>query len=109
MGLDFTNIHDKEGAALYLLTDGTGPGERALERLAQEIDDAITADIQIVVLDPRRGDGARVKSFYSIQYLPCVLIVRDDDTIAFQWDHQLPRAEDVAFQVSHISGGMRHS
>ena len=46
-------------------------------QLGEEIIYRCNQQTQVVVLDPRKGDGLRVKEFYAISELPCVMIVMD--------------------------------
>lgn len=105
MGLDFTNIKDSEGAALYILhTGNTIEGER-LERLATEIKQ--DAPHQVVMLDVSTPDGEKVRDFYDItpSQLPAILIVRDDDSLAYQWfGSEIPTSgSDIAYRLRQTS------
>lgn len=109
MGLDFTNIADRHGAAVYLLTDGSSYSERQLIKYAEEIKQRTNNLSQVILIDPLRGDGVRVKEFYGLTSFPAALIIMDDDTIARSWIGQLPAAQEVTYALSQISGTMRGS
>jgi hypothetical protein len=109
MALSFTNISDRQGPAVYILGDGSSHTESRLQMLGAEIDKATAKEVPIIYLDPRRSDGLKVKEFYGIRRLPCVMIIMDDDTVPNQWNTSLPRAEEVVYTLSHISGSMRAS
>ena len=109
MALEFTNIPDHSGPAVYLIGNGQSQLERQLTELGKLIDEATPEQTQVVYLDPTRGDGLRIREFYSLHYLPTVFIVMDDDTIAQQWDVTLPRFEEVTYALSQITGSMRTS
>ncbi len=105
MGLDFTNIADNDGAALYILhTRNTRETER-FERLAADISKETRH--QVVLLDVDTQDGEQVRDFYDITHdqLPAVLIVRDDDSIAYQWlgEYIPTSANDIIYQLRQIS------
>ena len=85
----------------------TSHTEEQIMQLGEEIIYHCNQQTQVVVLDPRKGDGLRVKEFYAISELPCVIIVMDDDTITHQWTISLPKAEEVTYVLSHINGHMR--
>ncbi len=105
MALEFTNIPDRTGPAVYLV--GMSMLENRLTAYGQELDKATDEKTQVVYLDVRSKDGAQVADFYDIQEssLPAVLIVMDDDTIYKSWFGQdLPRPGDVAHDVKRISG-----
>ena len=76
-------------------------------QLGEEIITRCNQQTQVVILDPRRGDGLRIKEFYAISELPCVMIVIDDDTITHRWAISLLKAEEVTYALSHINGHMR--
>lgn len=107
MGLDFTSIRDREGAALYMLHTGNSVD---LERLTRLKDDLAAAQDthQVVLIDVQTPDGEKICEFYDIplEQLPVAIIVQDDDSIAMRWDgNNIPEsAADVAYQLNQISG-----
>lgn len=105
MGLDFLhNVTDKEGAAIYLLHNGSSFQERQFQRYKTELQAHTQKQVQ--VFSNRDGNGAKLADFYDIpeKNLPAVLIVRDTDELVGQWyGVQLPLARDVAFQANQIS------
>ncbi len=104
MGLEFTSIVDREGAACYMLHRGTVSDSRMFERLRQEI--SKNTDHQVVVVDARTTDGERIRDFYDImpEQLPVVLIIRDDDSVAQLWSgSEIPGADMIAYQLKQIS------
>jgi len=107
MGLEFTNIPDRTGPAVYIFGDGTTQTEQRLIAYGQEIDGLTPDETQVVFLDPQRGDGLRVKEFYGLTSFPSVLIVMDDDTINQLWSVQLPPADQVSYALSQVNGSMR--
>ena len=106
MGLEFTNIPDRSGPAVYIFGDGTTQTELRLTAYGKEIDALTPDETQVVFLDPQRGDGLEVKEFYGLLSFPCVLIVMDDDTINQQWSGSLPQADQVSYALSQITGSM---
>jgi hypothetical protein len=105
MGLEFTNIPDREGPAVYLL--GTVPHQRRLTALGEAIDAATPDETQVVCLDIDSGNGAQVAEFYGFmrEQLPVVMIVQDDDTIYQSWHgHDLPAVDVVAHHLGQITG-----
>ncbi len=102
MALLFTTIPDHIGPAVYMLGGTDSHTEEQIMQLGEEIIYRCNQQTQVVVLDPRKGDGLRVKEFYAISELPCVMIVMDDDTITHQWTISLPKAEEVTYVLSHI-------
>ena len=109
MALEFTNIPDRNGPAVYLFGDGTSFIDDQVKQLGVEIDNLTQAETQVVYLDPLRDDGLKVKEFYGLLTFPAVLIVMDDDTVPMSWNGQLPRTEEVTYALSQISGSMRSS
>jgi hypothetical protein len=105
MGLDFTDIKDHEGAALYILHTGNTLENERLQRLADEI--AKTAPHQVVLLDVSTPNGEKVRDFYDIMpgQLPAVLIVRDDDSLAHHWfGSEIPTSGgDIAYRLQQTS------
>lgn len=106
MALEFTNIPDREGPAVYLFGDGTHTTETQMQELGVAVDKETPEETQVVYLDPTRGDGLRIKEFYQLTVFPCVLIIMDDDTITQSWQFSLPRAEEVIYALSQINGDM---
>lgn len=109
MALSFTTIPDRTGPAVYLIGNGQSQTERQLISLGNEINEVTPGQTQIVYLDPTRGDGLKIKEFYSLQVLPCILVVLDDDTIAHTWENTIPRQDEVTYIISQITGSLRTS
>lgn len=108
MGLEFTNIPDREGPAVYLL--GAAPHQRELVALGEAVDAATPDETQIVCLDIDSGNGAQVAEFYGFmrEQLPVIMIVQDDDTLYQSWYGQdLPAADVVAHHLNQITGAGR--
>ncbi len=105
MALEFTEIPDREGPAVYLL--GNVMIEDKLRPLGDEVDKLTPDETQVVYLDIDTGDGAKVAEFYSFsrESLPVVMIVQDDDTIRKSWQGQdLPAADIIAHELSQLTG-----
>lgn len=105
MGLDFTNIADGAGAALYVLYAGGQQDLRTYTRLQEDL--AKETSHQCVLLDVKTPDGEKVRDFYDIfpEQLPALFIVRDDDSIARMWSgSEIPsNVSDIAFHLRQIS------
>ena len=104
MGLDFTSIPDRDGAALYILHTGNTLEIQNFQHLADEI--ATTDNHQVILVDISTPDGEKIRDFYDItpEQLPVAMIVNDDDSIATQWAGQaIPAADVIAFQLRQIS------
>lgn len=105
MGLDFLHgVTDHEGAAIYLLHNGSSFQERQFETYKAELQKHTKKQVQL--FSTREGNGAKLADFYDIveEKLPAVLIVRDTDELAGQWyGVQLPQARDVAYQAGQVS------
>lgn len=104
MALEFTNIPDRVGPAIYLLGNGNMTLDTQLKELGEKIDQATPDETQVVLLDINRGDGIRVKEFYGVSVIPTIMIVMDDDTIPYQWTDTLPQPQEVSYQLSQING-----
>ncbi len=105
MGLDFTHIADKQGAALYVLYAGGQQDLQTFTRLKEEINKQTTH--QVALLDVTTPDGENVRDFYDImpEQLPAVFIVKDDDSIAQMWSStDIPsNSSDIVFHLRQIS------
>lgn len=105
MGLDFTNIPDHEGAALYILHTANSREVENFQRLAAEI--TTQSSHQVILLDVKTADGEKVRDFYDItpDQLPAALVIRDDDSIAHQWLGQyIPTtASDIIYHLRQTS------
>lgn len=106
MGLDFTSIPDREGAALYVLHTGNTVDLQRLTRLTDEV--AAATNHQIVLIGVNTPDGEKIRDFYDLDagMLPIVMIVQDNDSIAMQWSgSSIPTSgSDIAYQLNRISG-----
>ncbi len=104
MGLDFTSIPDKTGAALYILHTGSMLEAERLEHLRDEI--SRTDNHQVVLVDVTTADGEKIRDFYDItaDQLPVAMIIADDDSIAQQWSGDaIPAADVITYQLDQIS------
>jgi hypothetical protein len=105
MGLDFTSIGDKTGAALYFIHTPNTLEIESLTRLAEDIRQQTPH--QVVLIDVNTPDGENIRDFYDImpEQLPVALIVRDDDSVAQMWSgEEIPTtASDIAFQLDQTS------
>lgn len=104
MGLEFLSVNDEaDGAKLFLVHDGTHRQEQRLEAIKHEVNEACPHEV--FVLSTREPDGQKIKDFYSIYQLPAVLIIRDDDELAYTWmGGQIPMTEQIINLLEQISG-----
>lgn len=105
MGLEFTEIPDRAGPAVYLL--GNTMIEDRLRPLGEAVDKLTPDETQVVYLDIDTGDGAKVAEFYAFsrESLPVIMIVQDDDTIHRSWQGQdLPAADVIAYELNQLTG-----
>lgn len=106
MGLDFTNIPDHEGAAVYILHSNNSLQESALQQLAKDITVRV-AGVQVVMLAVGEPDTEKIREFYGLSNdsFPYVLIVRDSDELAGQWSgNDIPPADDIIYALGAVSG-----
>jgi hypothetical protein len=104
MGLDFTDIPDREGAALYILHTGNTLELQKFQHLADEI--ATSDGHQAILVDVNTPDGEKIRDFYDImpEQLPVVMVVKDDDSIAAQWaGSEIPASDVITYQLRQIS------
>jgi len=103
MGLSFVEGEDQEGAAVYMIHNGSGFEERALENLKDELQRRGVRH-QIQIFSSRAGDGEEILDFYDIMQTPAVLIVRDNDELFQYWvGQQLPDPGTLAHMVNTVS------
>ena len=98
MALDATDIPDRPGAAVYMLYDGTVTQQRSLEKLKKDVEVRMP-DRQIIILSVKERNGEYIRNFYALAHhsMPYILIVRDNDELAFTWSGpHIPTAEHVA-------------
>lgn len=103
MGLSFTSIPDRSGAALYVLYDGT----EIQRRKWQDVADKVTAETkaQTLVLSVRDKDGEMIRDFYDLNpmVLPYILVVRDNDEIFHSWNGQsMPQLGDITYALKQV-------
>jgi hypothetical protein len=98
MGLDFTNIPDRAGLAIYCLYDGTITQQQSVERLVDTLKQQIPH--QIFMISAHDQDGEKIRDFYDLDagMFPHILLVNDDDQIVMSWSgSQMPTADVVAY------------
>jgi hypothetical protein len=83
MALDFTQIKDEPGAAIFLVHDGTSQDEAAMKRLADDLRGRTSK--QIILLSAQETTGRSVLEFYGLAQGRYVLIVRDNDELHQSW------------------------
>ncbi|MBP7837143.1 hypothetical protein KA021_00385 [Candidatus Saccharibacteria bacterium] len=106
MGLDFTNIQDSDGAAIYILHHPSFTETRQFEQLQKDIA-ASRPDDQVILLDVNDTQGEQVRDFYDImpETLPLVMVIADDDSILYQWSGDaIPAADVICSQLSRTDG-----
>jgi hypothetical protein len=106
MGLDFTNIKDSEGIAVYILHQPNFTQTQQCIKLRAQIT-LVRPKATVVVLDLSTADAERVRDFYDIlpEAAPTVLLVADDDTIKFQWSgHEIPGVSTICYQLAQLNG-----
>lgn len=104
MGLEFTDIPDREGAAIYYIHHGSHSDETFTERLRRDIQDRLP-DSQVVSVSVRTPDGEKIRDFYDIlpERLPALLIVRDDDSLAGIYGAtDMPPTDQLAYMLRSI-------
>jgi hypothetical protein len=106
MGLDFTSIKDKSGAAVYIVHDGSVSQQRQCDKLAAELNEH-TPKHQVLVISIKSHDGEQIANFYSLDRMsfPHALVVRDNDELAHHWygHNGIPRAAELAFTLRSVS------
>lgn len=95
-GLDFTNIKDSHGSAIYLIHDGSEKDEKNFNELALDI--GRRSKKQIVVLSADDKNAQEVIRFYQLRGSHFVLVVRDDDQLHHVWsDGERFDASQIAY------------
>lgn len=107
MGLEFTGRPDREGAAVYFISDGTTSSTQELQSIAQVVDVQLPDEAQVVLLDGKGREGSEVSDFYDLAKLPAVLIVMDDDQLYQSWSAPLPNAEDILYAMGQAGVRLR--
>lgn len=103
MGLDFTNIPDREGVALYIIHDGSVQEGKHWKEFVDHIQPMTHA--QIVVMSARDTDAQKIHEFYGLDQveIPVLLAIRDDDEIAYKWGGaNVPSAEEIAHLLEQV-------
>ena len=98
MALDFTNIKDQPGAAIFMLHDGSEQNEQRLSRLMHDV--MRRTKKQCIVLSGKTHPGSDIINFYSLKGSHFVLIVRDDDQLHHVWsDGERLDASTIAYSA----------
>lgn len=106
MGLDFANIPDDDGAAVYVLHHPTVSDTRKFEDLKKSIL-LENPKSQVVLLEVNSAQGEQVRDFYDImpESLPIVMIIADDDSILYQWSaSEIPASDVISSQLRRTNG-----
>jgi predicted DNA-binding transcriptional regulator YafY len=83
MGLDFTNIKDQDGAAIYLIHDGSPQSQSKMEQLASAVRQKSQKQIVIMAIDDENTQ--KIIDFYNLGNGEQVLLVSDDDQLQQVW------------------------
>jgi hypothetical protein len=83
MGLDFTNIKDEPGAAIFFLHDGTVQDKQQMKQLAVEVN--TRSKKQVIVTSSKDTIGRSIIDFFDLKGSHFILIVRDDDQLYHVW------------------------
>lgn len=96
MGLDFTNIKDHHGSAIYLIHDGSEKNRMEFEELAEDLKRRSKKQVVLMSADDQNGDN--IIKFYQLKGSGFVLVVRDDDQLHHVWsDGELFDASKIAY------------
>lgn len=104
MGLDFINQNDREGAAVIILHNGSQEQTSNWERFSKDVNTEGN-NIQVYIYCVEDREGEELRDFYDlpIEDLPHVLLVRDDDEIAYSWcGTTMPTIQDVTYLARQI-------
>lgn len=101
MGLEFTQIKDNQGAAVYVIHDGLTRSEQKMKRMADEIQKYTSK--QVVSLSTHDVDAIKIIDFYDLHQGNQVLIVRDNDELLHMWtENELPGADEIGFMANQV-------
>ena len=86
MGLDFTNIPDRTGSAVYILHRDLSQDLQKFDNLQREMIN-LGCNNQVFLIPINSRDGENIRDFYDIlpEQLPAILLIRDDDSLIQQW------------------------
>lgn len=101
MALDFTSIKDSEGAAIFLIHDGSTVKQKQADRLYRELQKLTR--LQIVIVSAREQNGVKIRDFYDLTNENIILIIRDNDEIHALWqDPDIPSAQQLAYSANQV-------
>jgi hypothetical protein len=102
MGLDFSTIKDQDGAAVYIIHDGSMQNAAQMERLASDVKGRTSK--QVVVISAKDDNGRKIIDFYDLEgNSNIVLLVRDDDQIHQMWrGNEIPGADQIAYFAEQV-------
>lgn len=96
MALDFTQIKDQPGAAIFLIYDGTEQDLASMVILVEAI--RSKTEKQVIIISAKDTVGISIIQFYGLRGTHFVLIVRDDDQLHHVWsDGELFDASTIAY------------
>lgn len=101
MGLEFTQIEDNHGAAVYVIYDGLTRSEQKMKHLADEIQKHTSK--QVIPLSTHDSDAMKIIDFYDLHAGNQVLIVRDNDELHYIWSElELPAPDQIGFMANQV-------
>lgn len=83
MALDFTNIKDHPGSAIYIIHSRLQTDKQKFERLAADL--GAKTKKQIILMSSDDQAAREIVKFYQLRGANFVIIVRDDDQLHKVW------------------------
>jgi len=102
MALSFMPQADLRGTICYVLC-GSHPSE-----ISQSQDFKAAIEMQrpgrVFILDRNSSEGRALLDFFAMTtaLLPISLLVREDDSLAYEWSGTLPMVDDVLYRLNQI-------
>jgi hypothetical protein len=96
MALDFTQIKDQPGAAIFFMHDGTEQDRVSMLELVDAV--RSKTNKQAILLSAKDTIGMAISQFYGLRGTHYVLVVRDDDQLHHVWsDGELFDPSTIAY------------
>lgn len=102
MALSFLSVGNQQGSACYII-HGSRPDD------IQQVTE-FQADVhqeypnKVVLIEKNSHDARELTRFYSIHdnRYPLLLLVREDDSLTYQWSSSLPNVQDLTYRLRQI-------
>ena len=101
MALDFLSLKDRQGVAIFLISDGMTRNQQGMTRLSEEL--TLKTNYQIIELSTGDSDAKKIFDFYDLKSGNHILLIGDTDELLHAWvGNELPNASQIAHIANQV-------